>query len=118
MRIAVALICALCLLGGSAQGSTVKSGLYGKVTRGPITPICVAEQPCSGPAAGVVMVFSRSGREAARTRTAADGTYRVALTPGSYVVRVLQGRPIDPATTWVPRGHFRHIDFSIDTGIR
>jgi hypothetical protein len=31
---------------------------------------------------------------------------------------VLQARPVDPATTWVPRGRFRHIDFSVDTGIR
>jgi hypothetical protein len=118
MRTAVALIGALCLLGGPAQGSTVKSGLYGKVTRGPITPVCVAEQPCSAPVAGAVIVFSRSSTEAARTRTAANGTYRIALTPGTYVVRILQARPVDPATAGVPRGRFRHIDFSIDTGIR
>ena len=118
MRIAVALIGAVCLLGGAAQGSTVKSGLYGKVTRGPITPVCIAELPCSAPAAGAVIVFSRSGREVARTRTAANGTYRMALRPGTYSVRVLRARPVEPATTWVPGGRFRHIDFSIDTGIR
>jgi hypothetical protein len=118
MRIAVALIGAVCLLGGAAQGSTVKSGLYGKVTRGPIMPVCIAEEPCSGPASGAVIVFLRSGHETARTRTAANGTYRLALTPGTYTVHVLRARPVDPATTWVPRGHFRHVDFSIDTGIR
>jgi hypothetical protein len=118
MRIAVAFIGALCLLGGPAQGSTVKSGLYGTVTRGPITPVCVAEEPCSAPVAGAVIVFSQSGRQAARTRTAANGMYRIALTPGTYVVHILQARPVDPASAWVPRGRFRHIDFSIDTGIR
>ena len=118
MKIVVALVGALCLLGGTAEGSTVKSGLYGTVTRGPITPVCVAEQPCSAPVSGAVIVFSRSGGEAARTRTATNGTYRIALTPGTYLVRVLQARPVDPATAGVPRGHFRHVDFSIDTGIR
>ena len=117
MRIAL-VIGAVFVLGGAAQGSTIKSGLYGKVTHGPITPVCIAEQPCSAPMAGAMIVFSRSGRDVARTRTAPNGTYRMALTPGKYSVRVLQARPVDPATTVVPRGRFRHIDFSVDTGIR
>ena len=118
MRLALAVIGSVWLLGGAAQGSTIKSGLYGKVTRGPITPVCIAEQPCSAPVPGAMIVFSRSGREVARTRTAPNGAYRIALTPGTYSVRVLQARPVDPATTWVPRGRFRHLDFSVDTGIR
>jgi hypothetical protein len=118
MRIALAVAGAVCLLGGAAQGSTIKSGLYGKVTRGPITPVCLADQPCSAPMPGAVIVFSRSGREVARTRTAPNGAYRVALTPGMYSVRVLRARPVDPPTTLVPRSRFRHIDFSVDTGIR
>jgi hypothetical protein len=118
MRITLAAIGAVCLLGGTAQGSTIKSGLYGKVTRGPITPVCMAEEPCSAPMPGATIVFSRSGREVARTRTTQNGTYRVALTPGTYGVRVLQARPVDPSTTWVPHSRFRHIDFSVDTGIR
>jgi hypothetical protein len=108
----------MCLLGGVAQGSTVKSGLYGKVTRGPITPVCIAEQPCSAPVPGAMIVFSRAGHEVARTRTAANGAYRLTLTPGLYNVRVLQTRPVDPASARVQQGHYRHIDFSIDTGIR
>ena len=118
MRIALALIVAVCLLEGAAQGSTVKSGLYGTVTRGPITPVCIAEEPCSAPMPGAMLVFSRVGREVARTRTAANGTYRVRLAPGMYSVRVLQARPADPGVVRVQRGHFRQVDFSIDTGIR
>jgi hypothetical protein len=118
MRITLTVIAAACLLGGAAQGSTIKSGLYGKVTRGPITPVCIAEEPCSAPMPGAMIVFSRSGREVARTRTSSNGAYRIALIPGTYSVRVLQARPVDPATTWVPRGRFRRIDFSVDTGIR
>jgi hypothetical protein len=118
MRIILALIAAACLLGGAAQGSTVRSGLYGKVTRGPITPVCMAEVPCTAPVPGAVMVFSRGGHEIGRTRTAANGTYRVSLIPGVYNVRVLQARPVEPGVARVQRGQFRHTDFSIDTGIR
>jgi hypothetical protein len=118
MRITLALIAAVCLLGGAAQGSTIKSGLYGKVTRGPITPVCMAEVPCSAPVPGAMIVFSRAGHEVARTRTATNGAYRLTLTPGMYSVRVLHARPVDPAIARVQRGNFRHVDFSIDTGIR
>jgi hypothetical protein len=118
MRIVVALAGAVCLAGGTAQGSTIKSGLYGEVTRGPITPVCIAELPCSAPVPGAMIVFSRAGHEVARTRTSANGMYRLTLTPGMYGVRVLQSRPVDPETARVQRGHFRRVDFSIDTGIR
>jgi hypothetical protein len=47
-----------------------------------------------------------------------DGSYRIALPGGTYTVRALSARPLDPGTAWVRRGHFRHVDFSIDTGIR
>jgi len=87
MRFTIAVIGVVCLVGGAAQASTVKSGLYGKVTRGPITPVCIAELPCSAPVSGAMIVFSRAGHEVARTRTSTKGTYRVALTPGTYNVR-------------------------------
>jgi hypothetical protein len=106
------------LAGGGAQATTVTSGLYGGVTRGPITPVCVAEQPCTAPAGGAVLVFSRQGRESGRVRVHSDGSYRIALPGGTYTVRALSARPLDPGTAWVRRGHFRHVDFSIDTGIR
>jgi hypothetical protein len=106
------------LAGGSARATTGTNGLYGDVTRGPITPVCVAERPCSEPVVGATLVFSRSGREVGRTRTHADGSYRLALPPGTYAVRAVARRPLDPATAWVRLGHFRRVDFSIDTGIR
>src|SRR5438105_3879786 len=118
MRIVLTLLGVALLAGGGAQASAVGSGLYGDVTRGPITPICVAEEPCSAPASGAVLVFSRSGQEFGRTRVHSDGSYRIALTPGTYVVRAVSARPLDPARAWVSSGRFRHVDFSIDTGIR
>jgi hypothetical protein len=103
-----------------ANGTTAPSGLYGQVRRGPITPVCSAEQSCDAPAPGVTLVFSRAGRELGRTVTRKDGTYRIRLAPGVYRVRrSLAGvRPVEPQTARVPSGRFARADFSIDTGIR
>jgi hypothetical protein len=116
MRLVAALSVALFLAVG-ASGGTVHSGLYGVVTRGPITPVCTVEQPCSEPAAGAVVVFSRNGNAVARVTVRTDGSYRVHLPPGLYAVRAGR-RPVDPAAARVQRGRMRRVDFSIDTGIR
>jgi hypothetical protein len=107
---------ALTLLIAGAGEATTGSGLYGKVTRGPIMPVCIAGQPCSGPAAGVTLKFVRNGAVAGQVRTRSDGKYRIGLAPGSYSVR--GGRHLEPARVTVRSGRFRHVDFSIDTGIR
>lgn len=118
VRFALALVGAGCLLAGGATASTVGNGLYGHVMRGPISPVCAAEAPCSAPAAGAVLVFSRAGGDVARTRVRADGSYRIALAAGTYAVRAVAMRPVEPDRASVRAGHFRKVDFSIDTGIR
>ena len=111
---------ALGLLTLDAGATTKQSGLYGQVRRGPITPVCTAEQPCDEPAIGVTLVFSRAGRELGRAVTRSDGTYRVRLAPGVYgVSRALRtARPVEPETARVPTGRLARADFQIDTGIR
>jgi hypothetical protein len=116
--LALILVAAGCVLAGGATASTVSNGLYGHVMRGPISPVCVAGDPCSAPAVGAVLVFSRAGGYVARTRVRADGSYRITLAAGTYAVRALAMRPVEPAKAWVRAGHFRKVDFSIDTGIR
>jgi hypothetical protein len=118
MRIAVVLVAAGCLLASSATASPGSSGLFGHVMRGPVTPVCTAEAPCSAPAAGVILVFSLGGKDVARTRVRSDGSYRLTLAGGTYAVRAIATRPIDPHKAWVRAGHFRKVDFAIDTGIR
>jgi hypothetical protein len=106
---------------GVSSGTTT-SGLRGLVTRGPITPVCLEDQPCDKPAANVRLFFVRGGRQIASVRTARDGTYRLTLAPGSYGVRLAQrpvlGQFVSPAKVLVLRGRYRHVDFHIDTGIR
>lgn len=116
MRAALVLVVGLALttLIGVAPAKRA-SGLYGTVTRGPTLPVCRVGDACGEPAARTVLVFLRSRRPVARVTTRADGTYRVPLDPGTYLVGAAR-RPVQPAKVRVRAG-FRRIDFSIDTGI-
>jgi hypothetical protein len=100
----------------------VASGLHGVVTRGPTTPVCRVGKRCSAPAVGAVLVFSHSGRIAARVRAGAGGQYAVHLQPGVYAVRVAPkptiGTGLRPSQVRVRAGVFGRLDFEIDTGIR
>jgi hypothetical protein len=112
---------ALTISVGAASGAT-GSGLRGVVTRGPITPVCMVDQPCDEPAANVRLVFVRRGIVVARARTSETGRYRVALAPGRYTVRLpgkpALGRIVKPQAVRVLRARYSRVDFSIDTGIR
>ena len=108
--------------GAGAQSTTVSSGLRGVVVRGPIAPVCVAEDPCTAPAKNVTLLFSRNGRTVGRTVTDDAGRYRVRLSAGVYAVRrpgsMGIGRGIEPNRARVYADRFSRVDFSIDTGIR
>jgi hypothetical protein len=98
------------------------SGLNGVVMRGPTTPVCRVGTPCSAPAVGAILVFSRNGVVAARVRTGAGGRYAVRLTPGTYSVAQPVapkiGEGLQPRQVVVRRGVFALVNFLIDTGIR
>ncbi len=121
-RLGVTLVSAgLLVLIGAASASVTGSGLRGLVMLSPTRPVCLEEQPCSKPAAGVVIVFRRDGRAAASVTTRADGTYRVLLRPGTYTVvapRYRVGSGVTPRTVRVPKGRVARVDLEIDTGIQ
>jgi hypothetical protein len=78
-------------------------------------------RPPAAPAPNVTLLFLRSGRVVARTRTDQRGRYRITLRPATYGVRTTQkafGRIPKPARVTVPRGRYARVDFFIDTGIR
>jgi hypothetical protein len=121
-RCLLLLTAALTIPGGAASGATGSGGLRGVVTRGPIMPVCMVDQPCDEPAANVGLVFVQSGTVVARARTSETGRYRISLAPGRYAVRLpgtpALGRIVKPQTVRVLRGRYSRVDFSIDTGIR
>jgi hypothetical protein len=114
---------AIALLGvGGAHATTISSGLRGFVSRGPIAPVCTAEQPCTEPARNVTLLFSRNDHVVGRTVTDGAGHYRVRLPAGLYTVRrpgaITIGRKLSPNHARVYARRFARVDFSIDTGIR
>jgi hypothetical protein len=110
------------LAAAGAQATSTPSGLRGTVTRGPISPVCVAEQPCSEPAHNVTLVFLLGNHVAGRTVTDTAGRYRIRLAPARYqvsgTVQPRIGRALEPDHARVFPGSFTRVDFSIDTGIR
>jgi hypothetical protein len=96
------------------------SGLQGFVHKGPTMPVCRAGASCTAPAQ-VTLLFRRVGHTY-RTRSSADGRYRIVLAPGYYTVttaeRIGIARNIRPRAVHVRRAHVDRLDFSIDTGIR
>jgi hypothetical protein len=124
MRVVIGTLSLALVLAGAAGATTTatSSGLRGLVTRGPITPVCVAEQPCSEPAPNITLLFSRNGHVVARAVTNGLGRYRVRLPAGLYSVRrpgaATVGRGLEPDHARVRAGRFIRVDFSIDTGIR
>lgn len=91
------------------------------MVKSPTTPVCREGVPCSAPAAGVTLVFVRGGVRVASVTTSKAGTFRVVLSPGPYLVRLLSkqafgGAP--PRTVRVLPSRFAVANFDIDTGIR
>jgi hypothetical protein len=103
---------------GVAVLAALLSGLTGVVSRGPVTPMCRAGEPCSKPYPHATLLFSRAGTTRQVT-TDAHGAYRIGLPPGRYVVRV-RGAQFGwkPASAVVPRGRYAKLDVFVDTGIR
>jgi len=107
----VALVTAVALLTGT---------IHGTVMRGPIAPVCRIGTPCTAPAKGVTLSFTRNG--STRSTTTDDrGRYSIRLAAGVYAVKTNQrpfGTVPQPRTIRVRAAQSTRVDFAIDTGIR
>jgi hypothetical protein len=105
----------------ATSASAARSGLRGLVVLSPSRPVCVDDDPCTRPAARVVLAFSRHGRVVARVRTDADGRYRVRLPAGVFRVTAPDyrvGTGVTPRNVRVPDSRTARVDLQIDTGIQ
>jgi hypothetical protein len=94
------------------------SGLYGVVTRGPTTPVCRVDEPCTKPYGHSTLVFSRSG-VTRKVTTDAQGKYRLALPSGRWSLRVQDAHfGWRPSTVTVPSARYAKLNVFVDTGIR
>ena len=115
----VAAVSILLAVAGSAGAGreTLRTGLFGTVTEGPTSPVCIAGEPCTRPAVGAVLTFSRGGTAVGHTTVKADGSYRVRLAAGWYTVEASRRR-LAPTKVHVRVTRPTRVDFSLDTGIR
>ena len=105
----------------SAAASPPRSGLDGLVTLSPARPVCIEGQPCTKPAARVLLVFRRNGDVVARVTTGVKGWYKVLLRPGTYAIVApgyVRGSGVTPRTVRVRKGKVARVDLEIDTGIQ
>ena len=109
---------ALSTVGGAAVAAGPASGVRGVVMRGPIHPVCRAEEPCTAPAKKIVLHFA--GRYTSGwTKTDLQGRYSLALQPGTYAVQIPSARfGYRPRGVTVRASRVAVLNITIDTGIR
>ena len=100
------------------------SGMYGRVTIGPICPVARAGEACPDrPYQATLKILTASGNTVARIVTNADGTFRITLLPGNYILRpeTPQNQPLSRAQDQqftVTAGQFTEVSVKYDSGIR
>jgi hypothetical protein len=119
--VALALVAGAC--GENAAGAR-DPGIRGTAHVGPQCPVVQYGSPCpDAPFDGEILVTTPDGDEVATVPTRADGSFEVALDPGTYVVGVVQANPggppfAKPVTAVVKAGSFIEVDVAVDSGIR
>jgi hypothetical protein len=109
---------------GGADPSASDSGIRGTAHVGPQCPVVQAGSPCpDAPFDGEIQVSTPEGEEVATTSTDTNGSFEVALDPGTYVVNIVTQNPggppfAEPVTVEVDPGAFTSVDLAVDSGIR
>lgn len=101
-------------------GIAVLTGCPAQITEAQIT-----EEQCPERPVEVELVVTPAGSDAAaaRSTTAADGTFTIPLAPGRYVLRLAEdpSAPLPtavPVTVEVTAGTFTPVRFTVDSGVR
>jgi hypothetical protein len=98
-------------------------GVEGRVTIGPMCPVVQQGTECpDAPYTAVLVVEDERGREIARIESGADGSFQIALSPGTYQI---VPQPGDSGLPWaqpvpftVVAGEWALVDIAYDSGIR
>lgn len=106
----------------ACQKPVVDSGVQGEVRIAPVNPV---EQPGVENSAlySATLLVKEQGRDkvVAETTSAADGSFRIFLPPGDYVLEPVNGDPLPfatPQTFTVEAGAFTFLRVGYDSGIR
>jgi hypothetical protein len=116
----VAALASVEVTGGASAGPS--SGLSGHVLYGPTCPVQRIGQRCERPYRATIRVLREPTRTlAATTRSATDGTFRVRLAPGRYLLEPQSGRPFPtsrPQTVTAHPHRYTNVTIRYDSGIR
>jgi hypothetical protein len=113
--------------GGESSVAPTPSGVTGVVHLGPQCPVETADDACDDqPAANITVTVAEqlpgeayaAGKVVARATTDAEGTYRIELAPGDYVVTAEAGMSCELMDARVVDGVFAEVDVPCDSGIR
>jgi hypothetical protein len=127
LSVVVASLLAACAEGAAGDGGgtpTGDSGISGIVTLGPTCPVQREDSPCPDKAyQATLRVVDANGDVVATVKTAEDGTFRVAVPPGTYTVDAgpphSGGFPVaHPVEVTVEAHGFTEVTVQFDTGIR
>ena len=97
------------------------SGIVGRVMIGPTCPVERPGQSCVRPYATNIKVLGAARHHLVMTfESTSDGRFRVALSPGRYILRAARvGLPrLSPRAVTVRRGTFTRVTLVFDTGLR
>lgn len=119
----VLLAAALGACSRSATPSARSTGIWGKVTAGPMCPAEQKNSPCPpGVWTGTVRATAAGGGASYEVATDSRGNYTLPLPPGTYeVMPETGGGPLPmgfPISETVKEGRMQKLDMQVDTGIR
>lgn len=103
---------------------SISSGIEGVTEAGPQCPTVSPGAACPDKAiSATVAVLDPTGTEITRFTSSADGTFRIALQPGTYTLTEIvsvAGTPpsLKPTRVSVLPGHYVRVALLFDTGIR
>jgi hypothetical protein len=124
LSILLLLVLSATLACGDGAAGDGTSGIEGRVTIGPQCPVMQEGSPCPDvPYVATVRVL-RDGATVATGRSGQDGSFRISVAPGEYVVDAVPLEENGIAMVRVqPRvvvtaGGYTQVDLSFDSGIR
>ncbi|HSG10112.1 MAG TPA: hypothetical protein VLA36_17265 [Longimicrobiales bacterium] len=106
----------------SLLGPDAAQGVEGLVLLGPQCPVATPDEPCPDlPYAASIVILDRRQDFVTIVESGADGTFRVGLEPGLYILVPEQGDPFPSAKEQVVEireGVWSSVTIHYDTGIR
>src|SRR5512143_346909 len=95
ITIFVALGVSVFLAAGCGKQAVIDSGVQGEVRIGPVNPVEQPGVPNDAPYSATLRVKRASdGKVVGETTSGQDGSFRLALPPGDYVLEPVNGSPL------------------------